>query len=138
VALILGFPWYGLMAMVFGGQRTLPLWIPMAAASVWAVATWLVIGRWTTASGWQDMHRWALGFGALLVCMLAGFLGASSWTRTDTIAKAVMNVAAVACMVVLAIRIGRRPAKAFPVFQVSSDARPLTSQAVASAVDEES
>jgi hypothetical protein len=137
VALILGFPWYGLMFVVFGGSTTLPLWIPMVMASIWAVATWLVVGRWTTSSGWQDVHRWALGFGALLVCMLAGFLGSGWWTRTDTIAKAVMNLAAVACMVVLALRIARRPAKVFPVFQVSSDGRPLTSEAVARDIDED-
>jgi hypothetical protein len=110
-ALLLGFPWYGLMAVVFGGWRV-PLWILMIAASAWGSAAWLLIGRWTTASGWQDSHRWALGFGALLVCMSAGFLGAANWSRTDTIAKAVMNVLAVAGMVILAVRIARRTASA--------------------------
>ena len=109
-ALLLGFPWYGLMAVVFGGRTSLPLWIPMLTASAWGVAAWLLIGRWTTTSACRDMHRWALAFGALLVCMLAGFLGAANWSRMDTIAKAVMNLVAVACMIVLAMRIARRSA----------------------------
>ena len=106
--LMLGFPWYGLMALVFGGPRELPLWIPMVAASLWGLAAFVLIGRWTTATGWRDIHRWALSFGGLLVCMIAGFLGAAGWSRMDTIAKAVMNLVAVACMAVLARHIVHR------------------------------
>jgi hypothetical protein len=107
-ALLLGFPWYGLMVVVFGRWSQLPLWIPMLSASIWGVAAFLLIGRWTTASGWQDRHRWALSFGGLLVCMLAGFLGAPAWSRMDTIAKGVMNLIAVACMLHLRAQIERR------------------------------
>ncbi len=106
--LMLGFPWYGLMALVFGGPRELPLWIPMVAASLWGLAAFVLIRRWTTATGWRDIHRWALSFGGLLVCMIAGFLGAAGWSRMDTIAKAVMNLVAVACMAVLARHIVHR------------------------------
>jgi hypothetical protein len=86
----------------------LPLWIPMTMASAWALGVYLVIGRWTATSGWRDEHRWALSFGALLVCMLAGFGGADAWADSDLIAKAVMNVVAVGCMSALARRISRR------------------------------
>jgi hypothetical protein len=109
-ALALGFPWYLLMAVVFAPRLEMPLWIPMAGACVWATAAFLLIGRWTGSSGWHDGHRWALCFGALLVCMIAGFLGASLWTRLDTVAKAVLNVAAIVCMLVLRARIVRRAA----------------------------
>jgi hypothetical protein len=108
--LLLGFPWYGLMVVVFGRWRDLALWIPMVMASVWGIGAFLLIGRWTTASGWQDRHRWALSFGGLLVCMIAGFLGAGGWSRMDTIAKAIMNAIAVGWMIILAVRIARRPA----------------------------
>jgi len=109
-ALLLGFPWYLLMVLVFGRWTDLPLWIPMVLASAWSVAAFLLVGRWTTASGWQDRHRWALTFGALLVCMIAGFLGAPNWSRMDTIAKAVMNGMAVVGMLALDLRIRRRSA----------------------------
>jgi hypothetical protein len=42
--------------------------------------------------------------------MIAGFLGASTWSRIDTIAKAVLNIAAVGAMFALRVRITRRPA----------------------------
>jgi hypothetical protein len=54
------------------------------------------------------MHEWALSFGALLVCMTAGFLGSSLWLKMDVIFKLVLNVLAVAGMVELARRIRRR------------------------------
>jgi hypothetical protein len=107
-ALLLGFPWYLLMVLVFVPGLELPLWIPMVAASLWAVGAYLLIGRWTVASGWEDRHRWALSFGALLVCMVGGFLGASAWSRMDTVAKAVLNVIAVAWMAALGAKIARR------------------------------
>ncbi len=111
-AMLLAFPWYALMVVVFGRWTDLPLWIPMVAASLWGLGAYFLIGRWTVASGWQDEHRWALSFGALLVCMLAGFLGAAGWSRMDTIAKAVMNLIAVACMLGLARLIARRSSRA--------------------------
>jgi hypothetical protein len=107
-ALLLGFPWYFLMVVVFAPGLTLALWIPMVLACVWGAVAFGVV-RWLSAGdGWSDRHRWTLCLGALLVCMIAGFLGAGSWSRLDTIAKAVMNVVAVAGMLVLRARIARR------------------------------
>ncbi len=83
--LLLGFPWYALMVVVFGRWMEMALWIPMGAASLWGIAAYLLIGRWTTCAGWRDIHRWALSFGGILVCMIAGFLGAGpgpAWTRS--------------------------------------------------------
>jgi hypothetical protein len=108
VALLLGFPWYFLMVVVFAPGLTLALWIPMAFAWAWGTVAFVVIRRLSSGAGWDDRHRWALSLGALLVCMSAGFLGAASWSRLDTIAKAVMNVMAVVGMLVLRARIGRR------------------------------
>jgi hypothetical protein len=107
-ALVLGFPWYLLMTVVFAPRMDLPLWIPVVAAGVWASAAFLLIERWSSASGWDDRHRWALAAGALLVCMVAGFLGASGWSRMDIVAKAVLNAIAVVCMLVLRARIAQR------------------------------
>jgi len=60
------------------------------------------------AAGWQERHSWSLAFAALIVCMVAGFLGAGAWSRLDTVAKAVMNVVAIAGMIALRGRIARR------------------------------
>jgi hypothetical protein len=103
-------PWYSLMILVFAPARELPLLVPVVMATAWAAAVFLLIKRWSLTSEWRDMHRWGLCFGALLVCMVGGFLGASAWPLTDTVAKAVLNVIAVVCMAYLAVSITRRSA----------------------------
>ncbi len=107
-ALVLGFPWYLLLSLVFAPHVDVALWVPMALACAWAAFGYLLIRRWASASGWRDLHRWALCFGALLVCMSAGFLGASAWTRLDVVGKAVLNVIAILGMVMLRGRIVKR------------------------------
>jgi hypothetical protein len=54
------------------------------------------------------MHRWAVVFGATLVCMVAGFLGSSAWPRVDMIGKSILDVIAILGFVILAQRIRRR------------------------------
>jgi hypothetical protein len=106
-AFALGLPWYVLMVLVFAPRPDLPLWMPMAAASAWAIGACFLIGRWSKASGWQERHSWALCLGAMLVCMVGGFLGASTWSRLDIAAKAAFNVIAVLGMVLLRQRLVR-------------------------------
>jgi hypothetical protein len=109
-ALVFGFPWYVLMAPNFSStfNHSFPLWIFVVAACGWAAVVFLIIRHWAAASGWGDMHRWALVSGATLVCMVSGFSGSSSWPRGDVIGKAVLNVIAVAGFLILAWRIQRR------------------------------
>jgi hypothetical protein len=109
-SVLLGLPWYSLMILVFAPARELPLLVPVVMATVWAAAVFFLIRRWSLTSEWRDVHRWALCFGALLVCMVGGFLGASAWPLMDTMAKAVLNVIAVVYMARLAVRIARRSA----------------------------
>jgi hypothetical protein len=109
-SVLLGLPWYSLMILVFAPARGLPLLVPVVMATAWAAAVFFLIKRWSLTSEWRDMHRWALCFGALLVCMAGGFLGARAWSLMDTVAKAVLNVIAVVCMARLAVRIARRSA----------------------------
>jgi hypothetical protein len=109
-AYLLGLPWYGLMVLVFGPVRELQLLIPILAAVVWAAGLFFLIRKWALSSGWQDSHRWALCFGALLVCMTGGFLGASTFSRLDLLGKIILNVLGIAGMVLLAARIATRSA----------------------------
>jgi len=110
VALLAGLPWYLLMALVFVPGIKLALWIPMLAAVAWAGGVFGLMRHWSLSAGWRDMHRWAVCFGALLVCMTGGFLGAGSWPRLDVVGKAVLNVLAVIAMGALARRIRSRAA----------------------------
>jgi hypothetical protein len=106
--MVLGFPWYLLMTLIFAPRPAIPVWAPMLIGTAWAIAAYLLIKRWVSAAGWGEIHRWALVTGAILVCMLAGFMGSSTWPRMDLIGKAVLNVLAVYCLIILANRIRHR------------------------------
>ena len=108
VTLLFGFPWYILMGFVFTPGQHLSFWLPVLAGTLWAALAYL-LARWLSSSpGWSDMHRWSVVFCASLVCMLAGFLGSSTWSRMDLIFKIVLNVISVAGMIWLALKLTRR------------------------------
>ena len=105
VTLLLGFPWYLLMTLIFGPPRDIALWMPMAVGILWAALAYYLIRRWASAFNWSDLHRWSLVFSAALVCMIAGFLGSGLWPRADLVAKAILNVIAVVGFVWLGLKI---------------------------------
>ena len=100
-------PWYVLMVLMFI-PKPVPAWPALVAGLAWAGLAIFVIRRWSSSSGWQDMHRWALSFGALLSSMAAGFLGSSLWPKMDVMGKLILNILAVAGMILLARSIRRR------------------------------
>ena len=112
--LVMGFPWYALMALIFAPtvKHNFSFWLPMAVGVVWAFLVYLVVRYWSSSPGWNDMHRWSAVFAATLVCMIAGFSGSSSWSRMDFIGKIVLNLIAVAGFVMLALKIRRRETSA--------------------------
>ena len=104
IAVALGLPWYGLIVLAFTSAaklHALPLWIPMLAGIAWAALALLLFRRWSSATGWRDAHRYALTFGAMLVPMIGGYIGSSSWLRIDLIGKSVLDAIAIALLVVL-------------------------------------
>jgi hypothetical protein len=112
--LLMGFPWYALMTLIFTPtlKHNFSFWIPMAAGVVWGVLGYLIIRLWSRSPSWNDMHGWAATFAATLVCMIAGFSGSSLWLRMDLVAKVVLNVIAVIAFLSLALKIQRRGASA--------------------------
>jgi hypothetical protein len=108
MALFLGLPWYGLMVLVFGPAQEFPLLLPMAGAMIWAAGLFLLIRHWAISNRWQDAHRWALCFGALLVCIIGGFLGASTFSQLDLIGKSILNALGIAGMILLRANLARR------------------------------
>ncbi|HEX4005871.1 MAG TPA: hypothetical protein VHX60_06830 [Acidobacteriaceae bacterium] len=108
-ALVLGFPWYWLMELQFSPQSTHPpFWIPLAVCGAWALLAYALFRRWTSSPAWSDLRRWAGAFATTVVCMVAGFLGSSSWLRVDVIGKAGLNIAAIAGFLWLLGRIRQR------------------------------
>ena len=102
--------WWGLIALVFAPQLPVPFWIALGVAPFWAMAASFLLARWSASAAWTERHRWALAFGALVICMLLGYLGSSLWPRIDLAAKVVLNALAVVWMLSLGRRIWRRTA----------------------------
>lgn len=100
-------PWYVLMVLMFI-PKPVPAWPALIAGLAWAGLAIFVIRRWSSSSGWQDIHRWALSFGALFTSMTAGFLGSSLWPRMDVIGKLILNILAVVGMILLGRAIRHR------------------------------
>jgi hypothetical protein len=87
-----------LLVLVFVPNPPAPAWIAVIAGCVWVVTALLALRHMSNRPGWGDLHRWALIFGAMLVCMLGGFLGSSTWAGIDIIDKAVMSLVALIWM----------------------------------------
>jgi hypothetical protein len=105
---ILGLPFYALMSFVFAPKEPqIAFGVVMVGGIAWAAVVYLLLGRITRSAYWSDMHRWALTFGATLLCMVAGFNGSSTWTRIDFYAKVVLNLLAVVAFCLLLSRLRR-------------------------------
>ncbi len=107
-AMLFGFPWYRLMVLIFGERSSQPFWMSMALGVMWGGFAYFFIRYWSVGRGWNDKHRWGLSFGAVLVCMIAGFSGSSTWPREDLIGKCVLDVLAVIGFALLALWIWQR------------------------------
>jgi len=107
---VLGCPFYGLMSFVFAPKEPhVAFGVVMAGGVAWAVLVYLLLGRITRSVRWTDVHRWALAFGATVLCMAAGFSGSRSWLPIDLYGKAVLNVLAAIAFFLLLSRLRRRP-----------------------------
>ncbi|HEY1948512.1 MAG TPA: hypothetical protein VGG97_15995 [Bryobacteraceae bacterium] len=94
----LGTPWEASI-WVGWGKGTLPgvpFGLVLVGGLAWAGFTFFLVRRWTASPDWGDAHRFALVFGGVLACMLAGFwvfkIGGA--LRIDWIGKSIMNAAA--------------------------------------------
>lgn len=83
----------------------------MLAGFAWAASTFLLIRRWSSATGWQDAHRYAMVFGATLVPMIGGFAGSSAWSRIDLIGKVIFDAIAILLLIALGRTVRRRAAR---------------------------
>jgi len=103
----LALPWFGLTIVAYAAPPMSPL-ITIAAGISWAAGATLVVGHWTTGSDFGDRHRLALIIGALTASWLEGFIIVSSAGAVDAIGKLVLDLLAIALLVVLARQVKRR------------------------------
>jgi len=106
-AVILSLPAFLFIGLNFMPRRLPPFWISIAAGIAWAILALALIRFWAASPAWRNMHRYALVFGALLACMASSY-ASPGWLRLDFIGKIVMNIVAVALMIILGFALERR------------------------------
>ena len=111
VAAAFAAPWWTLVVLVFVPAPSIPVWLPLIAAAIWACAAYLVFARWSASKTWNDRQRWTVAFSALLVCMAMGYLGSTLWPTIDLVAKIVFNLVAALWMIALGRIVWRRTQK---------------------------
>jgi len=106
---ILGSPWAALSVLGFGAFPTIPFAWVLSAAVAWAALTFTLIQRWSSSAGWDDTHRYVLVFGGVMACMLGGYVvfKVGGALRIDWIGKLVLNIAALAWLIVFGRRVSR-------------------------------
>jgi hypothetical protein len=101
LAVLIGLPWYLVIFQVFTTNQ-IPFELFITAAIGWASLAFFLFRH--LAHNLRDMHRYALTFGAILVCIIGGFAGSRSWPRIDLIGKIVLDGIAL----ILLIALGRK------------------------------
>jgi hypothetical protein len=108
----LGSGWaiFFLLGWGVGVFPTVPFAPVLAAALAWALVTFLLMRRWTSGVDWGDAHRFAIVFGGVMACMIGGFVifKVDGALLIDWIGKAILNLAALAGLIALALRVRRR------------------------------
>ncbi|QBD75867.1 hypothetical protein EPA93_07535 [Ktedonosporobacter rubrisoli] len=94
LAFVMSLLWYVLLFINAGLMPGLPVAVPLLSGLLMAGISFLLIWYWSASSAWQDTHRLALISGALLACMLEGFIMFGNAQPIDLIGKIVLNVAA--------------------------------------------
>lgn len=97
IAFVFAAPWFLVIGLAYGMRPSLPVWIAILAAAIWAAAACGLFKWWTSSSVWSEMHALAIASGALIASMLMGF-AAGNWRRADLTFKIVLDVLALLWM----------------------------------------
>ncbi len=106
---VLGSPWGAFVLMGFGAFPAVPWGLAFAGGLAWAGLAILLVRRWAIGRGWSDRHRFALVLGAVVACMLGGFVvfAIGGALRIDWVGKGILDLAAVLWLASLGRSIGR-------------------------------
>ena len=107
----LGFPWGTFVLLGYGIFPWLPARLVMAGALIWVALAFWLMKRWSSRAAWQDTHRFALVSGAVMACILSGFVvfKMGGALPLDWIGKIILDLAAVVALIWLGLKIRRRP-----------------------------
>lgn len=107
-AFVLSVLWYALILLAFRIRPDVP---PLAAAAAGIIAglgSMVLFGRWSAHPAWSKWHRFGVVSAAMAGTMGVGFVGFIGAAPLDLYGKAILDIAALALLLVLAMRLGRR------------------------------
>lgn len=106
----LGFPWGTFVLVGYGSFPWIPSELVMTAALAWVLSVFFLMRRWISSPAWQETHRFAVVFGAIMACILSGFVvfQVGGALRLDWIGKAMLDAIAVVGLAGLGRRITLR------------------------------
>lgn len=109
ILIIAGVLWatllYGLVLLGFGIAPYFPPSIAICSGILLLAVPLLLLPRWTADLRWQRNHLFALVFGVALGSMLIGFIGFIDSGGPDLYFKIIINIIAVAGLILLGARI---------------------------------
>jgi hypothetical protein len=94
LAAVLAFLWYGLVILAFGARPMFPPALAVGVGVLMAVVALYAFPRWSSATGWNDAHRFTVALSALVATMLAGFVGFISASALDFYGKLIADLLA--------------------------------------------
>jgi hypothetical protein len=92
-------------AVTFHGASPI---VPMAIGLVWIGVGLSVVSRISTAANWQDRHRLALIFGAIVASMVGGTMEVLKDAPVDIIGKFVLDLIATGLFIWFSVRVRKR------------------------------
>jgi hypothetical protein len=113
ITFLLGLPWFALAVLPYLVPASIPSAVCIMIGVIWAAASFLLFRYWGSSLKWQEPHRLAVVFGALLSSMLAGFIiNGPILSPLDLFGKAVLDLCALLLLALLALNIRHRHAGA--------------------------
>ena len=107
-AFAMGAAWFELIGQQFVHDPLRPFWIAIAAGFAWAAIAYALFLRWSSHSGWSEVHRFAAACGAALGCMATPYLTIASWPRVDVVGIVIFDVMALMGFTVLGRKVAAR------------------------------
>jgi hypothetical protein len=107
--------WYGLVLLGFGiAPRFPPSVAVVAGLSVAAVAL-TILPRWAAHTKWRPMHQYSIIAGVMVGSMTVGYVGFIGATALDLYGKVILNLIAVALLIVLGVEVRRQEVLTFDI-----------------------
>jgi hypothetical protein len=82
--------------------------VPLLAGPAWALLAFIFVRYASASAAWNDTHRFALSFGAVLGCIAMADATTAGWTQIDLIAKYVFQILAIVGFLLLGLKVSRR------------------------------